>query len=72
MIYKVDDGGFVASSSGVWIPGSYEDERAAKYAFKFTDEQLQKLQDKKNKTTHVITFEDLQSLRKAIKREQNE
>jgi len=66
MIYKTDNGTYVASSSQVWIPGCFEDERTAKYAFKFTDEQLQNLQNEKNKTTHIITFTDLQKLRREL------
>lgn len=66
MIYKTDDGTYVISSNQVWIPGCFEDERTAKYAFKFTDSQLQKLQDEKNKTTHIITFTDLQKLRREL------
>ena len=65
MIYKVENG-YVASSNGVWIPGCFECERTAKYAFKFNDEHLQRLQDEKNKTTKIITFDDLQRLRKSL------
>ena len=66
MIYKTDDGSYIASSNHVWVPGCFEDERTAKYAFKFTNEQLQKLQDEKNKTTHIITFKDLQDLHRRL------
>ena len=62
-IYKVE-GGFVVSINGSWIAGCFECEEAAKYAINFTDAELQALQDVKNKTTKVITFEDLQKLKK--------
>ncbi len=62
MIHKVEDG-FVISSDEVWRPGCYKDERTAKYAFRFKDEDLQKLQDEI--TPEVITFEMLQALRKS-------
>lgn len=63
---KIDDG-FVISSHGVWLPGCYDSERAAKYAFGFSDEDLRKLQDNVNAKEHdivkrVISFEMLQEL----------
>ncbi len=61
-IYKVDDG-YVISSYQVWRPGCYESERAAKYAFRFDDDSLRKLQNKKN--PRCITFEDLQQLKRS-------
>lgn len=64
MIYKLDDGTYVISSRQVWVPGCFENERTAKYAFRFKDEQLSELQKEKNKTTGIITFEDLQKLKK--------
>ena len=60
---KPIEGGFIASSGGAWIAGVFETEKAAKYAFRFSNKELQKLQDEKNKTTQVITFEDLQKLK---------
>lgn len=64
MIYKHKDGTCTASSSQCYIPGLYDDERTAKYAFKFSNEQLEALQEEKNKTDGVITFKDLQELKK--------
>jgi len=66
MIHKVEDG-FVISSHQVWIPGVYDTKRTANYAFRFDDSDLQKLQDVKNKTNDVITFKDLQNLKKLTK-----
>lgn len=42
MIYPVDDG-FVISSGGVWLPGVYATERAARYAFRFSNEDLERI-----------------------------
>lgn len=67
MIHKTDDGTFVASSKSGWIPGCFDSERAARYAFRFTNEQLQQLQDEKNKTSSVITFKDLQELKQKLR-----
>jgi hypothetical protein len=47
-IEKVREGACVISSYGVWRPGSYEDERAARFAFRLPDEELQRLQDEAN------------------------
>lgn len=66
-VRKVDDT-FVISSNQVWLPGRYESERTAKYAFRFSDEVLQALQTEANKLVGgvggVITFADLQKARK--------
>lgn len=65
MIYKHKDGKCTASSNGCYIPGVYECEKTAKYAFRFSNQHLEVLQ--KNKISGVITFNDLQQLRKDIK-----
>ena len=67
MIYKNNDNTFCASSNNTWIPGIYADERAAKYAFRFSNQELQNLQNEKNKTDGIITFSDLQILRLKLK-----
>ena len=67
MIYKTDDGSYLISSGGTWLSGAYEDERTAKYAFRFNESDLRILQEEKNKTTKIITFVDLQELRKNTK-----
>jgi len=66
MIHKLNDG-FVISSHGVWLPGVYESKRAARYAFRFMGKELEGLQSEKNKTTSIITFEDLKNIRKPTK-----
>ena len=68
-IFKVKEGTYVIGSGGVWLPGIYESERAARYAFRFPDDQLRKLQDKINEKEpiedkRVIAFAMLQELRK--------
>ncbi len=61
MIHKVEDG-YCISSYQIWRPGCYESERAARYAFRFDDSELQALQDNLN-PGGIITFEMLQTLR---------
>lgn len=63
MIQRTKDGNYVISENGVWMPGCYSDKKAAELAFEFTDDELQKLQDEKNKTTRIITLEDLKNLK---------
>jgi hypothetical protein len=63
---------YVISSDQVAIPGCYDSERAAKYAFRFPNSALQRLQDKVNDAEpdhekRVITFEMLQELRRQTK-----
>lgn len=61
--HKVDDY-YVISSHHVWRPGAYDSERTARYAFRFPDETLLRLQDRKNEQSGgaggIITFDDLQ------------
>lgn len=42
MIHEVKDG-YVISSGGTWLPGKYESKKAARLAFKLTDDQLSDL-----------------------------
>ena len=68
MIHKVTDSetgrvSFGTSAYDVWRPGSYADERAAKYAFRFPDEVLIELRDKVK--PEPITFAMLQEARRA-------
>lgn len=60
MIREVN-GHFVISSRGAWVPGCYADWRAARYAFLFSDVDLQRLQDTVN-PDGVITLSMLQDL----------
>ncbi|MCU1326163.1 MAG: hypothetical protein JWN34_1533 [Bryobacterales bacterium] len=61
-IHKTSSGGYVISSRRTWLPGSYADERTARYAFRFKDEELQALQDSVN-PGGVITYEMLKNLK---------
>ena len=63
MIHGVN-GYFVISSHEVWLPGVYESERAARYAFRFSDARLQALQGSVN-PGGIITYKMLQGLRRA-------
>ena len=47
-IYEVE-GGFVISSQKQWVPGFYNSRSAARYAFQFSNAELQQLQDKKKR-----------------------
>lgn len=64
MIYKHDDGTYTISSHRVWMPGIYDSKRTANYAFRFSDEELCSLQPYDGNSWRLITFEDLQELRK--------
>lgn len=69
MIHKLEDGVCCISSRHCWLPGCYENERAASYAFRFENAELQRLQDAANEraggTGGVITFADLVQFRKS-------
>ena len=64
MIQKIESG-YVIGANQVWLPGVYESKRAARFAFRFNDEELQDLQDMVNKRAGGvggrITLEDLRS-----------
>lgn len=67
MIHYVN-GHYVISAYEVWVPGAYESERAARYAFRFTNEELTAAQDEANARAGgvggVITFEQLRETRR--------
>jgi hypothetical protein len=61
MIYKLDSmPGYVISSGGSWLPGVYDCERTARYAFRFPDEVLIQVRDK---VRRPITMDDLRAAR---------
>jgi hypothetical protein len=63
VIYPVD-GGFVISSNGSWLPGSYATKEAARWAYQFSDEDLTAIQNRVNrKEQRPITTEDLREVR---------
>lgn len=62
MIHPLPNGRVAISSGGVWRPGSYADERAAKYAARIDDASLSALQAQKG--DDAISFADLQELKR--------
>jgi hypothetical protein len=69
MIHKLESSpGYVISSRQVWLPGIYDSERAARYAFRFDDLTLAGLNDR---ICHIrgenrpITMDDLRDSRQA-------
>lgn len=62
--YSKTEKTWTISSQGFgWLPGIYDSERAAKYAFRFSYECLERLE----KVNHaLITFEMLQEERKRM------
>ena len=67
MIHEVEENEYCISSNQMWLPGVYDSKKAANYAFRFNYSDLKNLQDEKNKTTRLITFEDLRKLRKLLR-----
>jgi hypothetical protein len=61
---------YVIASGGLWLPGAYESERAARYAFRFPNETLVKLRDAAiaRGGDRVITMDDLRAERAASRR----
>lgn len=62
-IHRTSEGQFVAASRGVWIPGVFEDERTARFAFRLPDAVLSRLQGEANiragGSGGVLTWGDL-------------
>ena len=60
-IHKLENGTCVISANDMWLPGTYENERAARLAFKLTDEQKAELRDRAiKKSDGTITFRDIE------------
>lgn len=59
---------FSISSRGIWLPGAYDTERAANYAFRFKDAQLTTLRDRicNSGERRAITWEDLKVYRRSL------
>ena len=55
-VYKVENE-FVISSNRVWKPGVFATKKAANYAFRFSDEQINSFGNK------TITYQDLKELK---------
>lgn len=62
-LHKNKDGTYAISSHQVWLPGCYEDDRAARYAFRFGEGILLRLEEDANARVGgkggVITWGDL-------------
>lgn len=58
-VYRCDNGEWVIASKGVWLPGAYEDERAAKFAFRLPDVELEVLRVMSNQRGSPITWGDI-------------
>lgn len=69
MIYPIRAGdGYVISSRSMWLPGVYETERAARYAFRFPVAALQQLTERicwQDGEDRAITWADLRAAREA-------
>ncbi len=64
MIYPSIDGGFVISSGGTWLPGVYEDRRAANFAFRLSSEKLEHLRRRVVlEQKRLITWDDIKAVR---------
>ena len=67
-VHKLDDGTFVISSGGCWLPGIYADQETANYAFQFSDAQLSALNNHIchfERENRAITMDDLRAARPA-------
>lgn len=68
MIHPYDDGTFAISSHRAWLPGIYDSERSARYAFRFGDTALQALSDRICRfdgENRAITMDDLRQAKAA-------
>jgi hypothetical protein len=66
MIHKLEGNrGWVISSHQCWLPGVYDSERTARYAFRFNDSTLSALQQQRG--DRLITMDDLRAARKSQK-----
>ena len=67
-VHKLDDGTCVIGAGGMWLPGCYENEKAAKFAFKITDEAKAELRDAAIETGNgVISWQDIKHYRDRLK-----
>jgi hypothetical protein len=59
-IHKLEDGTCVIASGGVWLPGCYEDERTARFAFRLPDGEKARLRNQAiARGNRVITWGDV-------------
>jgi hypothetical protein len=62
-IHKLDDGTCVIGAGGIWLPGCYESERAARFAFRISDDAKAELRDEAVKKGIAITWVDIKNYR---------
>jgi len=66
-IHKLDDGTCVIGAGGMWLPGCYENERAARFAFRLTDRQKADLRDISIiENNGVITWDRIKQFRNNV------
>lgn len=66
MIRKTEDGCFVISAYGVWRPGAFASETAARAGQRLKDQDIQQLQDAaiERGGDRIITLEDIHAYRR--------
>lgn len=63
-IHKLDNGTCVIGAGGMWLPGCYEDERTALFAFRVSDDVKAQLRDQAlARGGGVITWGDIAKAR---------
>jgi len=69
-IHKLDNGTCVIGASGIWLAGCYEDERAARFAFRVSDDTKVTLRDAAiARGDGVITWRDISDIRRRLNNE---
>ena len=63
-IRETEDGLFIISANGVWLPGCYESKRAANFAFRVSDKAKEELRNNACINNNgVITWQDIKNYR---------
>ena len=67
--YRHSDGAVTVAQNQVWVHGIFADERTARYACRFSDAELHRLDHvwEHDKENRAATFEELQQLRRDLK-----
>lgn len=67
-IHKLGNGTCVIGADGMWLPGCYEDERTARFAFRVPDSVKARLRDEAiARGDGVITWGDIARVREELK-----
>lgn len=65
-------GGFVISTRDMWLPGIYETERAARFAFRMNPDQMNDLWEQKlREGKDFVTWQDIKDSMDKLKSEQS-